>query len=177
MALTGLAIAAALSLAKTKAVDEPKEARDRKLAAETQRLSPWTHLKADPVQENNAVGQMMMYGAAGAQMGANIKKSNSEAGLYDSAASSLNKTSGGAPGSNALGGQDMSAKLGAQSNNFQSKQPAWFFGHEGQSPPTTKPIGPMQGYQPDSTNAYKSLYDSGLSPDAQNFWASARGGN
>lgn len=72
MALTGLAIAAALALAKDKMVDEPAANRQRKLAASTQRLSPWTGLTAKAPQDPNAIGQMLQYGATGAAIGSNI---------------------------------------------------------------------------------------------------------
>lgn len=74
MALTGLAIAAALSLAKSKMIDEPQANRQRKLAAETQRYSPWTKLQAKAPQDPNAIGQLIQYGATGAAMGASLKK-------------------------------------------------------------------------------------------------------
>lgn len=74
MALTGLAIAAALALAKDQMIDKPKEARQRKLAAATQRLSPWTGLSAQPVSESNTLGTMMQYGATGAAMGSEYSK-------------------------------------------------------------------------------------------------------
>lgn len=74
MALTGLAIAAALALAKDQMVDKPKEARQRKLAASTQRLSPWTGLQAQPIQEHDTLGTMMQYGATGAAMGSEYSK-------------------------------------------------------------------------------------------------------
>lgn len=74
MALTGLAIAAALSLAKSKMIDEPAANRQRKLAAETQRYSPWTHLQAQAPQDPNAIGQMLQYGATGAAIGSGMKK-------------------------------------------------------------------------------------------------------
>lgn len=74
MALTGLAIAAALALAKDQMVDKPKEARQRKLAGETQRLSPWTKLQAAPIKEHDTMGTMVQYGATGAAMGSEYSK-------------------------------------------------------------------------------------------------------
>lgn len=84
MALTGLLIAAAAGAAKSKLIDEPQADRARKLASETQRYSPWTHLKANPVQEPNMLGTAMQYGAAGAQMGANIKAAGGSGNPYGS---------------------------------------------------------------------------------------------
>lgn len=74
MALTGLAIAAALALAKDQIVDKPKEARQRKLAAETQRLSPWTNMRAAPIKESDTIGTAIQYGATGAAMGSEYSK-------------------------------------------------------------------------------------------------------
>ena len=78
MALTGLAIAAAIGLAKSEFVDKPKEQRQRKLAAETQRLSPWTGLQAGQIQEADPVGTAMQFGATGAQIGSGYKKSQTD---------------------------------------------------------------------------------------------------
>lgn len=74
MALTGLAIAAALSLAKSKLVDEPAAARQRKLAAATQRYSPWTHMQAQAPQDPNVLGQALQYGGTGAAIGSQLGK-------------------------------------------------------------------------------------------------------
>lgn len=74
MALTGLAIAAALGLAKSELIDKPQAKKDRKLAAETQRLSPWTGLEASPVKEADPFGTALQFGAAGAQMGQGYKR-------------------------------------------------------------------------------------------------------
>lgn len=83
MALTGLAIAAALSLAKSKMIDEPAAARQRKLAAETQRYSPWTHLTAQAPQDPNAIGQMLQYGATGAAIGSSLGKGGTAKDIGD----------------------------------------------------------------------------------------------
>ncbi len=76
MALTGLAIAAAIGLAKSELVDKPKEQRQRKLASETQRNSPWTGLQANPIQEADPIGTAMQFGATGAQIGAGKEASD-----------------------------------------------------------------------------------------------------
>lgn len=68
-----LAIGAAMGLAKNELVDKPKEKRQRKLAAETQRLSPWTGLQAGPIQEADAFGNALQYGTTGAMMGSMMK--------------------------------------------------------------------------------------------------------
>lgn len=40
-----------------------KEQRDRKLAAETQRYSPWTQLRAQPIEQANPYGDLAQTGA------------------------------------------------------------------------------------------------------------------
>jgi hypothetical protein len=56
-------------LAKSELVDRPKEDRQRKLAAETQRYSYLTGNKANPVEEANPFGSAMEYGATGFSLG------------------------------------------------------------------------------------------------------------
>lgn len=90
MALTGLAIAAALGLAKDQLVDQPAADRKRKLAASTQRLSPWTGNKAEPVNEPNTAGTMLQYGAMGAQMGAGYDQNKADVALKKAQADRLN---------------------------------------------------------------------------------------
>jgi len=48
--------------------------RQRKLAAETQRYSPWTGMQAGAVEEANPVGDMFGGGLAGAQFGQQFDK-------------------------------------------------------------------------------------------------------
>lgn len=76
MPFTALAVGAALGLVKSEAIDAPKEARDRKLAAATQRYSPWTHLQAQPIKTADPFGSALQYGASGAALGQNIQNSN-----------------------------------------------------------------------------------------------------
>lgn len=60
--------AAAIGIAKSEFIDRPKEERQRKLAAETQRYSPWTGLQAGGVQEADPLGSALAFGATGAQI-------------------------------------------------------------------------------------------------------------
>jgi hypothetical protein len=69
MALTGMAIAAALGLAKSEFIDKPQAAKQRKLASVKDSLSPWTGQHGDPVKEADPFGTAMQFGAVGAQMG------------------------------------------------------------------------------------------------------------
>jgi hypothetical protein len=67
-------------LAKGETVDRQKERRERELAANTQRLSPWTGLKAGPIEEADPLGNAMAFGMAGAQLaqqGGNTPKTES----------------------------------------------------------------------------------------------------
>lgn len=75
---------AAAGLIKSYAVDKPKEERQRKLAAETQALSPWTGLSAGPIQEADPLGQTMQYGMAGYGMKQNIADHDQQSKLTDS---------------------------------------------------------------------------------------------
>ena len=68
---------------KSKMVDEPKERRDRELAAETQRYSPWTGLKANPIREANMFDSAMKYGATGASMGQANQQAEYDKALLD----------------------------------------------------------------------------------------------
>jgi hypothetical protein len=68
MPIMALAIGAGAGLLKSELVDRPKEARQRKLAAETQRYSPWTGMQAGQVQEADPMGSALAFGAAGAQV-------------------------------------------------------------------------------------------------------------
>jgi hypothetical protein len=62
-------IGAAVGAAKHAAVDVPREQRSRRLAAETQRYSPWTGMQAQPIQEANLFGSALQGGVTGAQLG------------------------------------------------------------------------------------------------------------
>ena len=55
-------------------IDKPKEDRQRKLAAETQRYSPWTGLEAGSIQEADPFGTALQFGMTGASMGAGMQK-------------------------------------------------------------------------------------------------------
>jgi hypothetical protein len=53
-------------LGKSMLVDQPKEQRQRKLASQTQLYSPWTGLKAQPVQDADTFGSALQGVTAGA---------------------------------------------------------------------------------------------------------------
>lgn len=83
MPFTALAIGAGVGLLKSEMIDRPKEQRQRALAASTQRYSPWTGLKANPIQEADPVGSALTYGSTGAQMGANMQDSAAKNNLMN----------------------------------------------------------------------------------------------
>lgn len=140
MALTGLAIASALALAKNEMIDKPAAARKRQYEAATAAYSPWTGMQSSFVPDPNALGQVLQYGGAGAAIGSSIHGTNADANLENAAAGKLSTD----PQANSLGAMDMSQKLGDQSKNFSTnmaaspamapsaaptgKDPAWFYG-------------------------------------------------
>jgi hypothetical protein len=79
MALPLILAGAAAGLLKSKLVDEPAANAQRKLAARTAELSPWTGMTPTMPQEANAFGSMMQGGMAGAQLGQGLKT----AGMQD----------------------------------------------------------------------------------------------
>lgn len=179
MALTGMAVMAALALAKNQMIDQPAADRKRKYEANTAALSPWTGMKSEYVQDPNAIGAMIGGAGAGAALGSQISQSN----LTDSLAGNP-AISGADASTNSLGGTDMSAKLGSQASDFSKSTPsswtgvstsdpstkdAWFYG---QNPsPFTQPSmsSPMSPKDPawatlqNQGDKYKSLHAAGLS--------------
>ncbi len=62
----GMAVA---GLAKSELIDRPAAEKQRKLAAKTQELSPWTGMEAAPVKEADPFGSGLQFGATGAAIG------------------------------------------------------------------------------------------------------------
>lgn len=62
-----------LGLAKSELVDRPKENRQRHLAAETQRYSPWTGLQAGAIKEADPLGSALQYGTTAGSMYSGFK--------------------------------------------------------------------------------------------------------
>jgi hypothetical protein len=75
---------AGLGLLKSKLVDEPQADAQRKLAATTAELSPWTGLTPTMPKEANALGSMMEGGLAGAQLGQSLKTTDMNQQLLQS---------------------------------------------------------------------------------------------
>lgn len=80
---TMMLIGGGLGLAKSELIDRPKEARQRKLAAETQRYSPWTGLRANAIQEADPFASALKYGTTGASMGAANQQAEFDKALTD----------------------------------------------------------------------------------------------
>jgi hypothetical protein len=89
-----LAIGAGVGLLKSAIVDGPRAARQRKLAADTQRLSPWTGLKANDVQEVDPVGSALSFGATGAQLGTGLENAAAQTDLTQAQAKWFNQAGG-----------------------------------------------------------------------------------
>jgi hypothetical protein len=86
-----LGIGAGVGLLKSQIVDRPKEERQRKLAAETQRYSPWTGLQAQQVQEADPLGNAMQFGVNSGMMGQGIKNQEGAEKLRDAQVNYLNR--------------------------------------------------------------------------------------
>lgn len=63
--LIGAGIGAAGGILKS-ILGADKEKRDRQLAADTQRLSPWTGMQAGPIAQNDVMGNILQGGVGGA---------------------------------------------------------------------------------------------------------------
>lgn len=157
MAMTGLAIAAALALAKDQLVDRPAANRKRKVEAIKEEGSPWTHEKGNAVDDPDTLGTVMQYGTVGANLGqgyvdAQAAKDYNQANLnYRNAQTARLNTGGSLGGGGAYGGgygKDFtSGALGGEKYSAALKAKTFS--------PYTSP-----------SNGYEDLEASGLSPNA-----------
>lgn len=69
-----IALLAGAGVAKSELVDRPREERQRKLAAETLRWSPWTGMTPGAIQEADPFGSAIQGGLAGAMLSQNQQK-------------------------------------------------------------------------------------------------------
>ncbi len=69
---------AGVGVGKSELVDRPREERQRKLAAQTQRYSPWTGLQAQPIQEAKPFDSALQYGGTGAMMASGINNQQAQ---------------------------------------------------------------------------------------------------
>lgn len=107
--ITGLAVAAALGLAKSQLVDKPAAQKQRDLSAAKTRLSPWTGVQGGPVKEADPWGSALQAGAMGAVAGSGYHQQEQndlwqkeQMDLTKAQANRLN--SGGSPFQNAPSG-------------------------------------------------------------------------
>lgn len=173
MALTGLAIGAALALAKSELVDRPQANKKRQLAAATAAYSPWTGMKPNEVTEADPIGGMLAFGGAGAAIGSSVHKANSEAALNEALAKNPN-VMGSSLSTNApntpLGGGQMSNELGKKGNSFSSSNNWKGVSDNTYTPGNDKDVLVLRnqyalGSADDPAVKYKSLYARGQSPN------------
>lgn len=91
MPFIALAIGAGAGVLKSEFIDRPKEERQRKLAGATQRYSPWTGLKAQPIQEADPMGSAIGMGATGASMEVGLENAKAQNRLMDAQSNWLSK--------------------------------------------------------------------------------------
>lgn len=70
--LLAAGIMAAMGLAKSELIDKKKEDRQRERAVTTTKYSPWTGLKAGPIEEADPLGSAMTWGMTGASAASNM---------------------------------------------------------------------------------------------------------
>ncbi len=61
-----------------------KEAKDRQLAADTQRFSPWTGMQAGPIEQANPVGDVLQGATAGGMFGQGLGQQMQGGPKFDS---------------------------------------------------------------------------------------------
>lgn len=81
--ITMALIGAGVGGAKGMFIDRPREQRQRKLAAETIRYSPWTGMSPKNYEEADLLGSTMQGGMAGAGLGMNMEDFQSRKALRD----------------------------------------------------------------------------------------------
>lgn len=90
-------------LLKSLTLDRAKEDRQRKLAAETQRYSPWTGMQAQAIEEADPLGSTMQFGMTGASLGQGMENQAFQKQLQDRQMSFWEKMANGNGGSMASG--------------------------------------------------------------------------
>lgn len=118
MPFTALAIGAGAGLLKSELVDRPKEQRQRTLAAATQRYSPWTGLKAQPIQEADPMGSALTYGSTGAQMGVNMQNATAQQNLMQAQSKWLNNNPYSSSQAAAMAGPTMYGSPGSMYSGY-----------------------------------------------------------
>lgn len=147
MPITLALIGAGVGVGKGVLYDQPQAERDRKLAAETQRFSPWTGLKAQPVKEANVMGDAMTFGLAGASMGQNMEAAKAQNGLTAAMTNYYNK-----------GGMGSTANTGLAKSSFWSA-PTYGAAKAATAPPVTPwSLGTRYGPSADGSGGNPSIY-------------------
>lgn len=83
----GMGVAGA---AKSELIDRPAAERKRKLAASTQRYSPWTGMQAQAPTDPDTVAAALSYGSQGAMLGQNIGNAQANQDLLKAQANYYN---------------------------------------------------------------------------------------
>jgi hypothetical protein len=106
--------------------DKWKEDRQRWLASQTQRYSPWTGLKAGPVDEADPFGSTLQGGMSGFSMGQNMQAAARADKLMDAQTNYLNRAPGGYIGMEPMATQQAFELEQAQLPRYARKNP-WSF--------------------------------------------------
>lgn len=89
--LTPMLAGAGIGLLKSEVFDRPKSERERKMAAETMRYSPWTGMTPQPVKEADPMGSALQGGMTGAMFGQNMQTANNQNALMKAQMDALNR--------------------------------------------------------------------------------------
>lgn len=102
-----IAAGAGFGLLKDALFDGPREAKERQLAAATQRYSPWTGLKANEIHQANPLGDALQGGMTGLAMSQNASTTDAYNKYLQNAGGAARGVSGipDLMGSNPAGGK------------------------------------------------------------------------
>lgn len=94
-------VAAGAGLLKAFTLDKAKEDRQRQLAAETIRYSPWTKMSPGAIQEADPFGSTLQFGTTGAMLGQGMEKQAGDQAFQTKFGNYLDRQGGGIPAGNA----------------------------------------------------------------------------
>ena len=89
--LTLALIGGGVGLAKSEIFDRPQAQRDRRMAAETMRYSPWTGMQPEKVKEADPLGNVMQGAMTGGMMGQNMTMVDNQNALMKAQTDALNR--------------------------------------------------------------------------------------
>lgn len=95
--------------------DKWKEDRQRNLAANTQRYSPWTHLQANPIEEADPFNSTLQGAASGYAQGQNFQGAAAQKGLTEAQMNYYNSMASGGGGNKGIGMELMNDDSGLMS--------------------------------------------------------------